>query len=120
LRTTKFEGLFRLSEYKFIALSSRSAMFAAQNLYDRKLETLFLKSGALERHQINAHEKKLPEIRCEQCAYVTHFRNKINKHMQIAHVGIRYPCPHCDYKAGHQALKHQPIGVFWIYIKFIE
>jgi hypothetical protein len=75
--------------------------FAAQKLTGRKLETLLLKSGALERHQINAHEKKLPEIRCEQCAYVTHFRNKINKHMQIAHVGIRYPCPHCDYKAGH-------------------
>ncbi|XP_023349595.1 zinc finger Y-chromosomal protein 1 isoform X1 [Eurytemora carolleeae] len=56
-------------------------------------------SISLDRHKINAHEKNLPEIRCTECDYITHFRNKLTKHVQIAHKGVRFPCTQCDYKA---------------------
>ena len=46
--------------------------------------------------------KDKPFHKCEQCDYKTVDRSNLTKHVKSVHQGIKYPCPHCDYKGSKE------------------
>ena len=59
------------------------------------------KTGSgLKRHTSEVHNRSnLLKIICSICDFMTSRKDKLKRHIQVAHEGIRYKCDGCDYQA---------------------
>ena len=81
------------SYYESKKIREENANFAC-DLCDKKLSTM----EGMKLHIASQH-LKLKSYICQECGFQTYRRDNLKQHILSIHEGIKYPCPHCEYKA---------------------
>ena len=58
---------------------------------------------------MNNNDIKKELYNCVECGRQFKTKGNLKKHLEEIHVKIRYPCSHCDYKAGQKTVLRQHI-----------